>query len=232
MRLLAIETATDVCSVCISDGQKILSVRENSGAVNHAASLSVYIEDVMNESNTDFKDLSVVAVSGGPGSYTGLRIGVSAAKGICFALDIPLIAVNTLEAMAFMLKRQIPGIGSNAIIQPMIDARRMEVFTAKFDFRLRQISEITSDIIDQDYFRNYSSEIKILCGGNGSLKVKQLIKEPENIKFSEDNIHSSLGVASIAEIKYLNNDFTDAAYFEPFYLKEFIPGKPKVKGLE
>lgn len=232
-RILAIETAVEICSVCIYEEGKIVSLRENSSYNSHASLLAVFIDEVMHESGTAFSELAAVAVSGGPGSYTGLRIGVSAAKGICYAADIPLITVSTLQSMAFLMKKtgKFP-FSENYILQPMIDARRMEVFTARFDFRLNLTTEIRADKIDHLYFHDISDNQIIICGGNGSDKIKNLFMQKSNIIFLNDNIHSSTAVAAIGEIKLLNNDFADTVYFEPFYLKEFIPGKPKVKGLQ
>jgi tRNA threonylcarbamoyladenosine biosynthesis protein TsaB len=232
-KILSIETAVNVCSVCVSEDGTLLAVREDFGVNNHAAKLGVFIEEVMLESRTEYSSLDAVAVSGGPGSYTGLRIGVSSAKGICYAADIPLIAVDTLQAMAFIMRDNVTEFSiHNVLFQPMIDARRMEVFTALYDKDLNRMTEITSDIIDETYFRSYDSDTIHVLGGNGSGKLKIMFAEHQQLFFIEQNVHTATGVAAIALDKFLKSDFADVAYYEPFYLKDFIPGKPKVKGLQ
>jgi tRNA threonylcarbamoyladenosine biosynthesis protein TsaB len=232
-RILSMETAVSVCSVCVSEGEKVLAIREDFGVNNHAAKLGVLIDEVMHESGTDYGSLAAVAVSGGPGSYTGLRIGVSSAKGICYAADIPLISIDTLHAMAVIMKGLVSAVpGQKVLFQPMIDARRMEVFTAMYDKDMNRITDITADIIDETYFHSLHINTQLFVGGNGAEKLKSMFAGHKQIFFIEHNVHTARGIASIAHEKFRNNDFADVAYYEPFYLKDFIPGKPKVKGLE
>lgn len=232
VRILSIETAVNVCSVCIADDTGILSLREETGVNNQSSRLSVFIDEIMKESGTEYSSLSAVAVSGGPGSYTGLRIGVSAAKGICYAAEIPLIAVDTLQAMALIMKEKISlPAEADYFLQPMIDARRMEVYTALYDKNLHVIKDVTAEIISGDYFSSLNTNLNIVLGGNGAFKCNHLVKTNNQIILMNENIHSSTGVAKIGIQKFKNKNFSDVAYYEPFYLKEFIPGKPKVKGL-
>ncbi len=231
-RLLAIETAVNVCSVCIADEYEILSLREDTGINNHTEKLAIFIDEVMKESKTSYKFLSSVAVSGGPGSYTGLRIGVSAAKGLCYGLGIPFIVVPTLAAMAYMMKKKTETTGRKKILfQPMIDARRMEVYTAIYDENLNIVKETTADVIDEKYFDKLQTEVKVIIGGNGTVKLIQMFDSDVRVEILTENIHSSESIAALACMKYKTGDFNDVAYFEPFYLKDFIPGKVKVKGL-
>ncbi len=231
--ILSIETAVNVCSVCIADENGILSMREDFGVNNHSSKLSVFIDEVMKEISVSYDSLVAVAVSGGPGSFTGLRIGIATAKGLCYASNIPLIAVDTLQAMAWMMMNICPFQPDKKVFyQPMIDARRMEVYTALFDENLNVIKPVTAEIIDEDYFSNLKKEEKIILAGNGTNKFRQMFENIPQVVFIEDNVHSSRGVSAIALQKLKNKDFADVAYYEPFYLKDFIPGKPKVKGLE
>ncbi len=230
--ILSVETAVNVCSICISNEAGVLSLREEIGVNNHSSRISVLIEEVIQESRIDYASLSAVAVSGGPGSYTGLRIGISTAKGLCFALDIPLIAVDTLHAMAVIMKENIfLKEEEDYVFQPMIDARRMEVYTALFDKNLNVIKGVSADIITDDYFENIVNKSKIILGGNGALKCKKFADNNEHIIILDANVHTSVGISHIALKKLKNKEFADTVYYEPFYLKDFIPGKPKVKGL-
>jgi len=229
--ILAIETAVKVCSVCIIDiNQHILSLKEEVGLNNHASKLGVLIDEAIKESKIQYNDLSAVAVSSGPGSYTGLRIGVSSAKGLCYAGDIPLIQIDTLKAMAFNLKEK-NNIERNIFYQPMIDARRMEVYTSVYDKNLNIVKNTSADIIDNKYFDSIKEKDIFIVGGDGAGKIKDIFKTKDNIIFSDEVINSSFSVAKLACEKYKNSDFVDKVYFEPFYFKDFVPGKPKVKGL-
>jgi tRNA threonylcarbamoyladenosine biosynthesis protein TsaB len=227
--ILHIETATQVCSVALSKDSELIALQEDKTLqYSHSGQLTTFIEQVVKNANLELKHLNAVAVSMGPGSYTGLRIGVSTAKGICYALDIPLIAVNTPSVIARFAKT-VSEYNTDYII-PMIDARRMEVYCAVFDNALNQISETTAEVIDENSFAPFLQKGKVLFCGDGSVKCASILNHPNAIFQSE--LHTSAaGMPVIVYEKYCNENFEDIAYFEPFYLKDFIAGKPKVKGL-
>lgn len=236
--LLHIESATRTCSVALSDNDKVLAIREDhTEGYSHSSLLTTFIEEVVKDAGIGFHDLQAVSVSMGPGSYTGLRIGVSAAKGLCYGLDIPLIAVDTLESMAHHCRKVlsersdiIPPEALEAIYCPMIDARRMEVYTCLFNYRLNRLNEIEATIVQADSFSEYLDDHKLFIFGDGAQKCKPLINRTNAVFF--DNISTSAaGLAGPASKKFGEKDFVDLAYFEPFYLKDFVAGKPKVKGL-
>ena len=218
--ILNIETATKNCSVAIAkDGKTILCKEMAEEGYSHAEKLHVFINEILNEIGISFKDLSAVAVSQGPGSYTGLRIGVSAAKGLCFALDIPLIAIDTLEVLASQVKV------ANGMIIPMIDARRMEVYSAIFDSKLNKIREVQAEIIEEDSFSTI--DLPIYFVGDCASKCKTVLTK-ENFIFLEDKIFPSANeMSALSYEKFKNNDTVDVAYFEPYYLKDFVGTFPK-----
>lgn len=222
--ILNIETSTKNCSVTLAKDGVIVKAKEiNTGNYSHAEMLHPFISEVFNNSSYLLSDLEAVAVGKGPGSYTGLRIGVSAAKGICFSLDIPLIAINSLQILANQVKTD------NGIIIPLIDARRMEVYAAVFDKNIENIRETKAEIINENSFQNFTKENKTFVLGDGAEKCKNIIHGKELIFL--DNCHPSANdMTSISEQKYHSKDFEDVAYFEPFYLKDFLvnPEKKKV----
>lgn len=225
--ILHIETATPICSVTLADNGNMLATKETSEPNAHSASLTQFIKDLFHQSKLPMSELKAVAVSMGPGSYTGLRIGVSTAKGICYALDIPLIAVSTLQAMAHTMTLH----NSIEILYcPMIDAKRMEVYNAIFTHTNEMTTPITADIIDENSYAELLVKHKILFFGNGAAKCKTVIQHA-NATFNEDYIPSATDLVAIALSKYNKQEFVDLAYFEPFYLKDFIAGKPRIKGL-
>ena len=213
--ILNIETATKNCSVAIAkDGKTILCKEMAEEGYSHAEKLHVFINEILSEIEISFAALSAVAVSKGPGSYTGLRIGVSAAKGLCFALDIPLIAIDTLEVLASQVKV------ANGIIIPMIDARRMEVYSAIFDSKLNKIREVRAEIIEEDSFSTI--DLPIYFVGDCASKCKTVLTK-ENFIFLEDKIYPSANeMSALSFEKFKNNDTVDVAYFEPYYLKDFM----------
>ncbi|SRX53057.1 tRNA (adenosine(37)-N6)-threonylcarbamoyltransferase complex dimerization subunit type 1 TsaB [Aequorivita sp. CIP111184] len=216
--ILCIETSTTNCSVAIAIDGEIKAIREeNNQKYSHAEKLHVFIDEVLKEANLDKKQLNAVAVSKGPGSYTGLRIGVSAAKGLCFALDIPLISTFTLEVLVQQVKSE------DCYIIPLLDARRMEVYSAVFNSEKKQIRETKAEILDESSFLEYLNKRKTIFIGDGSNKFETLCKN-ENAVFYKDGIPSAADMALIAEAKYKINDTENIAYFEPFYLKEFMLG--------
>jgi len=223
--ILHIETATNICSVAIAEDGLLRHYIETNEANVHSSMLTAFIERLFVENNSSIKDLKALAVSKGPGSYTGLRIGVSAAKGICYGLDIPLISVNTLQSLsAGFLKKH--SIEHGDYICPMIDARRMEVYLAYFDYNNKMIKNVSAQIIDSDTFDEDLSKGKLHFFGNGSAKCEKLIQH-KNAIFYHDFQLSAVDMIEIANEKYKKSDFEDTAYFEPYYLKDFIATKPK-----
>lgn len=223
--ILNIETATKNCSVSLAKDGNIIAIKElNDGNYSHAEKLHVFIDDVVKESAISYEDISAVAVSKGPGSYTGLRIGVSTAKGLCFALDKPLIAIETLTSLAHAVDTKEKGY-----IVPMLDARRMEVYAAVYDTNYEKIRSIEAEIINEHSFYDYVTNAKVFFLGDGAEKCKEFIKHP-NAFFIDNVFPSTKEMALLSYQKFTNSDFEDVAYFEPFYLKDFIvtPQKKKV----
>ena len=217
---LLIETATKSCSVSLSSENKIIACKEEvNEQYSHAEKLTVFITELFKTQDFTIKDLYAVAVSKGPGSYTGLRISVSTAKGLCYALDIPLISVSTLKAMAFGMAQK----EKSDLYCPMIDARRMEVYNAFYNSTNKEIRGIQADIIEAC---SYQKELdkKVLFFGDGAEKCKQMIQHP-NARFIDGIFPSSKDMLEIANEKFAEKDFEDIAYFEPFYLKDFVAGK-------
>ena len=213
--ILNIETATRNCSIALSQNGIIIACKEIAEAgYSHAEKLHVFIDEILKESKLTFKDLSAIAISQGPGSYTGLRIGVSAAKGLCYSLDIPLIAVDTLEILARKLNIE------NGIIIPMIDARRMECYTAIFNSKFEKIREVKAEIIDENSFQEITETIHFV--GDGVVKCKDVLTDKKFVYHDEIMFPSANEMSKIAYDKYKKNDIVDVAYFEPFYLKDFI----------
>lgn len=220
--ILNIETATKNCSVSLAKAGKILAIKElNDGNYSHGENLHVFIEEVVKEANHTFQDIDAVVVSKGPGSYTGLRIGVSSAKGLCFSLDKPLISVLTLEALANAID-----VENDAVIVPLLDARRMEVYSAIFDSSYSQIRETQAEIIDENSFADYLANSKVYFLGDGAEKCKGVITH-KNAIFLDGYFPSSKELAKLSFEKYKKSDIEDVAYFEPFYLKDFLVTQKK-----
>lgn len=227
--ILHIETATEVCSVAVSKDNEILFRRLETKGPSHAVLLGVFVNDAIKELREREITIDAVAVSCGPGSYTGLRIGVSEAKGLCYGLDIPLIAINTLKIMAAGLLEK--GLAHpDSLLCPMIDARRMEVYDAIYDQELNLVRDVHADIIESDSFADLLKDNKILFFGNGAAKCQDILAN-ENAVFLDNIYPSAVDMVRIAEKAFLNKDFVDVAYFEPFYLKEFVATVPKNKVL-
>ncbi|WP_457611530.1 tRNA (adenosine(37)-N6)-threonylcarbamoyltransferase complex dimerization subunit type 1 TsaB [Lutibacter sp.] len=219
--ILNIETATKNCSVSIANNGETITLKElNSGEYSHAEKLHEFIEEVIRKSKIQLSDLKAVAVSKGPGSYTGLRIGVSAAKGLCFALDIPLISVDTLRTLALSVS-----ITDGCVI-PLLDARRMEVYSSVFDFENKKIREVKAEIITEDSFNNFLIKQKVYLVGDGVEKCKGIITS-KNAIFIDDKLPSANEMAMLSYEKFEKNNIENVAYFEPFYLKDFVAIKPK-----
>lgn len=229
-RILLIETATQVCSVALAEDSKLISLKETRVPNAHSQKLMPFIDEIIKDAGIKPGDLNAVAVSKGPGSYTGLRIGVSAAKGLCYSLDIPLIAINTLESMAYGMREKYITAPGFYLFCPMIDARRMEVYYAVFCRKMYEIRETQAAIIEKSTFDSLLHSYKTIFFGSGAPKCKEVIKH-ENAIFEDGFQPSARYMADQAEEIYEAQDFADTAYFEPFYLKNFIPGEPKVKGL-
>lgn len=230
VNILSIETSTQVCSVAVSKNGVLTSLMETSVSNSHAELITLLCEKALAESNITFSDLQAVAVSQGPGSYTGLRIGASTAKGFCYALDIPLIAVSTLKAMALGLLNQTQST-DNVLFCPMIDARRMEVYNEIFNHDLQVIQPVQATIIDENSFDPYLQNHPIVFGGDGAAKCQPILGHHKNAVFVNNFAPSASWIAVLAHAHYLSDQFTDTAYFEPYYLKDFIAGIPRVKGL-
>ena len=219
--ILNIETATKNCSVSIAKNGKTIVLKElNNGNYSHAEKLHEFIKQVVNEVGIEFSELEAVAVSKGPGSYTGLRIGVSAAKGLCFSLDIPLIALHTLKGLALSIS-----IDEGYVI-PLLDARRMEVYSGVFNSENESIREVKAEIISEDSFSSYLNKQKVYFVGDGVEKCKGIITH-KNAIFIDDKLPSANEMSLLSFEKYKKNDIVDVAYFEPFYLKDFVAIKPK-----
>ncbi len=222
-KIICIETSTTNCSVAIYNKNTLLSIKEdNDKGYSHAESLHVFIDEIIEEAKLKISDLEAIAVSKGPGSYTGLRIGVSTAKGLCYSLGIPLIGINTLDNLAQQQEAQ------NGYIIPMLDARRMEVYTTVLDQNHQIVTPTEAKILDEQSFNNYLDNKDCYFLGNGVSKFKDLI-DSKNAHFNEEAIPSAKELGKLAYRKFLNEDFEDVAYFEPYYLKDFHTTPPKKK---
>lgn len=228
--ILHIETSGKVCSVALSQGEQLL-VEKHSGEPNsHAQQLTLLIQDICRSAKVSLTDLDAISVSKGPGSYTGLRIGVSTAKGLCYALEKPLISVNTLQAhasgMVVLLRHKtissIADDPAQLLYAPMIDARRMEVYTAIFNSQLNTIQDITAEIISETSFQEYLKQQKILFFGDGASKCKDAFSGNNHALFYDDYHLHAKDMIPLALKHWKNKEFEDVAYFEPFYLKEFL----------
>ena len=230
--ILCLETATPVCSVALNSACCTLAMRETEGQNAHSEKITNFIREVMEEAKIDYPQLDAVAVSQGPGSYTGLRIGVSTAKGICYAADLPLMAIDTLEAMAYGMKDKLGSqIGPDDLLIPMIDARRMEVYASVFDANLNKINDTAALVIEENSFEDLRKNHRLWLFGDGAPKLSKLFENQPNIHIIDGFKPSAAYMKVLAERALQQQQFVDVAYFEPFYLKDFIAGKPHVKGL-
>lgn len=224
--ILQIDTATAVCSVSISNNGVVLECIDAQEPNMHASMLTVFIEQLLERVSLSYQDLSAIAVSKGPGSYTGLRIGVSTAKGLCYALDIPLISVNTLQSMFWGYKKD--NRNTKGVFIPMLDARRMEVYLMAFNEQGEVLRPTQAVIMDEHSFEHYGGQ-NIVLFGSGAAKLKDLFKDQPEIRIDEDFEHSSSSLSFAAYRNFVNQHFEDLIYFEPYYLKEFIATTPKAK---
>ncbi|MBN1145433.1 MAG: tRNA (adenosine(37)-N6)-threonylcarbamoyltransferase complex dimerization subunit type 1 TsaB [Bacteroidales bacterium] len=233
--ILNIETATRLCSVVLARNGAVIAARETFEEKSHAAKLTVYIEEVLKETNLSVADLSAVAVGKGPGSYTGLRIGVSVAKGLCYGSGLPLIGLNTLNTMVRHVMTHHAGlvqslpVQSEIILCPMIDARRMEVFTCLYNVQEEEIQPVQAIVVEHDTFKQYLDNRVMVFFGSGMDKCMEVLSHPHAVFIPDIHPHAS-SMALLAEENYAGNLFENVAYFEPFYLKDFIATTSK-KGL-
>ncbi len=224
--ILLIETATEICSVALQKDGKLLAKRESSEEKVHSTSLTIFIQEILTETNIKINDIDAVAVSSGPGSYTGLRIGAATAKAISYALEKSLIAINTLQSLAALFLENIfkpqflDNQENNVYFCPMLDAKRMEVYCAIFDKNLDFVKPTFAEIVTENSFSEFLETRKVFFFGNGAAKCKSLIKN-SNAIFIENFALSAQGMCFLSEKKFLEKNFENIAYFEPFYLKEF-----------
>ena len=227
--ILQIETATTTCSVALAQGGILLAYKEVNQRNIHAEVITLFIEEIIKEAGKTYHDLDAIAVSCGPGSYTGLRIGVSTAKGLCFALDKPLIAIETLQAMADGLVAEgIVQADTSTLLCPMIDARRMEVYTAVFDSQGKRVMPTSAVIVDENSFNSLLKINKMLFFGDGADKCIVALGTIANAQFIPGFINTARHLTTSALERYWQKDFEDVAYFEPYYLKDFIAGKKAI----
>lgn len=219
--ILLLESSSPVCSAALSNDGTVIAIRENQEGNKHAELLSVFCDEILRGAGFVPAQLSAVAVSGGPGSYTGLRIGASTAKGYCFALNIPLIAIPTLEGMAIGMQ---PEVQPGELICPMIDARRMEVYTAMFDEEMNNVAPVSPLVLDETSFLNFLDQKVVWFSGDGMPKAKELLSIHPNARFTESGMQSARNLAKTAEDRFQKGLFEDLAYYVPFYLKNFQPG--------
>ena len=224
--ILNIETSTDVCSVAVSQDGALLFEKTDLQGPNHAVSLGVFVDEALSFTDNHGIPFDAVAVSCGPGSYTGLRIGVSMAKGICYARNLPLIAVPTLELLAVPVLLGHEELPDDALLCPMLDARRMEVYAAVYDRALHQVRGIQADVVDADTYRPWLDEHPVYFFGNGAAKCMETIGHP-NARLREGIVPLAKHMYPLAEKRIALGQYEDVAYFTPFYLKDFVAKAPK-----
>jgi tRNA threonylcarbamoyladenosine biosynthesis protein TsaB len=232
--ILSIETGTDICSVALANDGELMALRESDEGRDHAKKVALFVDELLRETGVQPSDIDAIAVGKGPRSYTGLRIGVSFAKGMCYALDIPLIAIGSLDALAEVAREDFEaGIldieeedWSQAKLCPMVDARRMEVYAQVFDVEGRAQSDVVAEVVTEESFNEWRSKGKFVIFGNGAQKCAEVL--PDAIV--EGVVPSARGIVRLAEEAFNAGKFEDLAYFEPFYLKDFIviPSKKKL----
>lgn len=232
--ILNIETSTRNCSVALSKDDELLSWRESDQGNEHAARIAVFVSEVLQETGLRCGDIEAVAVGEGPGSYTGLRIGVSTAKGLAYALDRPLLRVSPLQAMAWEAARLVSekeGGKGGFLFCPMTDAGRMEAYTAIYDADGQVLRAVAADIVDESSYQEFFSRGTLVFCGDGCAKCQELFKERDAL-FLPQIRPSARYMPALAAAAFARKEFEDVAYFEPFYLKDFVAGKPHVKGLD
>lgn len=227
--IICLETSGTVCSVALCGRQGVVALRESAESKSHASVLTLFIDELLTEAGLSVQELESVAVSKGPGSYTGLRIGVSVAKGLAYAASIPLIAVETTLSMVYNISdniRQKYGVDNETLLAPMIDARRMEVYYAVYRSDGMKIKETTAEVVSEKTFNDIPESVKILAFGDGAAKCRQVLKR-KNLEFAGEFRMSAAGMYKPAYDSFAAGRFEDVAYFEPFYLKDFIATTPR-----
>ena len=230
--ILCIETGTDICSVGLARDGELVSLRESDEGRDHAKNVAVFVDELLRENDVAAEELSAVAVGMGPGSYTGLRIGVSFAKGLCYGLQIPLVAVGSLDSLVQVAREDYEaGIidveqWDDAVLCPMVDARRMEVYTQMFDAKGQSLNEVNAEIIAEDSFAEWRNGRPFVIFGNGAAKCQEVLTDAILVNVTP----SARGLAALAHQRFETGQTEDIAYFEPFYLKDFIviPSKKKL----
>jgi tRNA threonylcarbamoyladenosine biosynthesis protein TsaB len=225
--ILSTDTSTKACTVSLADNGTVIAQNSlHEEGFSHAEQLHVLMQATLSDSGHTWKELDAVAIGKGPGSYTGLRIGVSAAKGICYALGIPLISLPTLQVMSAQALR-LGEIPQNALLRPMLDARRMEVYTASFDSSLQEVTPCEAKVIEEDAFLDELEKGPVYFFGDGMEKCRSQLETMPNAYFIKDVFPGAESMAELAQQAFNQKRFEDVAYFEPFYLKEFIAKPPK-----
>ena len=232
--ILSIETGTDICSVALANDGELMALRESDEGRDHAKKVALFVDELLRETGVQPSDIDAIAVGKGPGSYTGLRIGVSFAKGMCYALGIPLIAIGSLDALTEVAREDFEagildveeGDWAQAKLCPMVDARRMEVYAQVFDVEGKPESDVVAEVVTEDSFKEWRAKGKFVIFGNGAKKCAEVL--PDAI--IESVVPSARGIVRLAEEAFNAGKFEDLAYFEPFYLKDFIviPSKKKL----
>lgn len=228
--ILSIETSTSVCSVALSNDGEVVFNKEDHSGPNHAERLGMYVDEALAFAEGHLMSPDAVAVSAGPGSYTGLRIGVSMAKGVCYGLGIKLISVPTLELLAVPVLLGHDEIADDALLCPMIDARRMEVYAGVYDRALRTVRDVRADVVDSDTYRELLDGRPVYFFGNGACKCMDTINHG-NARLIKGIVPLAKNMMPLAEKKMAAECFEDVAYYEPYYLKDFVATKSKIKGL-
>lgn len=224
--ILHIETSTNVCSVAVSQDGALIYHDEDREGPNHNVKCGVFVEQALSFAESHAIPLDGVCVSKGPGSYTGLRIGVSMAKGVAYGRNVPLLSVPTLQVICVPVLLSHDDMPEDALLIPMIDARRMEVYSAVYDRALREVRPTQADIVTEDTYKEYLDRGPVYFMGNGAAKCKDVITHP-NARFIDGIDPLAKNMYPLAERKFLRGELEDTAYFEPFYLKEFVATKPK-----
>ncbi|MFI3248822.1 MAG: tRNA (adenosine(37)-N6)-threonylcarbamoyltransferase complex dimerization subunit type 1 TsaB [Rikenellaceae bacterium] len=218
--ILSIESGTDICSVALSRDGEVIAIRESHEGRDHARLVATFVDELLREMGVKATELSAVAVDKGPGSYTGLRIGVSLAKGLCYGANIPLIGVSSLESLVAECEKES---GSGATLIPMIDARRMEVYMQLFDAEGKALGDVEAKVVDESSFSELRDKGEVILFGNGAAKCAEVLPWAKIVNV----LPSARGVAQVAHKKLESEEFEDVAYFEPFYLKEVVITKSK-----
>ncbi len=233
VRILHIETATNICSVALSEGEQLIAIRESDEDKSHGALLTVFMREVLEKSGMKPEELDAISVSKGPGSYTGLRIGVSATKGFAYALELPIIGIDTLLALAIGAKsheeiEKLAKQDPDLLLCPMIDARRMEVYSGFYTMENKTFRKVAADIIDADSYEKILASHSVAFFGNGSQKVKDILTH-DNAHFIDELVPSAKNMILPSLAAFREEEFEDTAYFEPYYLKDFVATIPKKK---